>query len=357
MTPSSAAYRLLSGGRPKFSISWLDLRGSGLSAIERLAIEEMLLRHDPLSRCWAIVGVHEPTRNKLLNVALPSFENDWNATREKDPFGHEINEANRSCAIILGIGGKPEKLIDVKSAKEDGVLVLKRFSGGGTVVIDHSSLWTTLIGRTEMLPDVKPFPREIMKWSAESIFGPAFDSWNREVSSGRSKAPRRGRQTLVFQGKSCGLSGGVGDSLVLPAKEINALTEEQPRFELRENDYVLGDKKIGGNSQSIVKDAFLHHTSFLWDWDPLNMDYLTLPEKRPDYRGDRSHDDFLVRLRHYYGDASNKNSLFAHMKKATAKSFDLEESTLNEVLDIAQDQFGGLQGWWDGKCRTRVMKL
>ncbi|EJK73012.1 hypothetical protein THAOC_05392 [Thalassiosira oceanica] len=146
---SSAACRLLSG-RPKFSISWLDLRGSGLSAIERLAIEEMLLRHDPLSRCWAIVGVHEPARNKLLDVALPPFDSNWNATiREHDPFGHDMHEVNRSCAIILGIGGKPEKLIDVKSAKEDGVLVLKRFSGGGTVVVDHSSLWTTLIGRTE----------------------------------------------------------------------------------------------------------------------------------------------------------------------------------------------------------------
>ena len=355
---TSAARRLLSG-RPKFSISWLDLRGSGLSAIERLAIEEMLLRHDPLSRCWAIVGVHEPTRNKLLNVALPPFDNDLHGdTRERDPFGHEIHEHNRSCAIILGIGGKPEKLIDVKSAKEDGVLVLKRFSGGGTVVVDHSSLWTTLIGRTEMLPDVKPFPREIMRWSAESIFGPAFDSWNREISSERSKAPRRGRQTLVFQGKSCGLSGGVGDSLFLPDKKANISAEgQQPRFQLRENDYVFDERKIGGNAQSIVKDGFLHHTSFLWDWDPSNMDYLTLPEKRPDYRGDRSHDDFLVRLRHYYGDSSNKNSLFAHMKAATAESFNLEESSLNDVLDIAQDRFGGLQEWWDGKCRTRIIKL
>ena len=26
------------------------------------------------------------------------------------------------------------------------------------------------------------------------------------------------------------------------------------------------------------------------------MRYLTLPEKRPEYRGDRSHDDFLAKL-------------------------------------------------------------
>ena len=82
----------------------------------------------------------------------------------------------------MGIGGKPERLIDIESAKNDGVLVLKRFSGGGTVVVDHSSLWTTIIGRNDLLPEVKPYPREIMAWSADVIFGPAFESWNREMN-------------------------------------------------------------------------------------------------------------------------------------------------------------------------------
>ena len=29
----------------------------------------------------------------------------------------------------------------------------------------------------------------------------------------------KGKQTLIFQGKSCGLSGGVGESLILPPSE------------------------------------------------------------------------------------------------------------------------------------------
>ena len=40
-------------------MAWLDLRGAGLSAIERLSIEELLLRHDPLERCWGIIGIHD----------------------------------------------------------------------------------------------------------------------------------------------------------------------------------------------------------------------------------------------------------------------------------------------------------
>ena len=86
-------------------LSWLDLRGTGLSAAERLAIEELLLRHDPLGRCWGIVGMHEPTQNKILDFALPPY--DWNTQRKLatsqhvDEFGHHTGGVNQSCTIIF----------------------------------------------------------------------------------------------------------------------------------------------------------------------------------------------------------------------------------------------------------------
>lgn len=346
--------------KPKPKLSWLDLRGTGLSAVERLSLEELLLRHDPLGRCWGIVGTHEPVDGRLLTTApLPPPRA---ADDDADAYGHEDGgRNNRSCAIVLGIGGKPERLVDVEAARRDGVLVVRRFSGGGTVVVDHSSLWTTFIGRTETLPHVKPYPREIMEWSADVVFGPSFESWNREIRDMGSRRSQ-GRQTLVFQGKSCGLSGGSGESLVLPPSEKETQQSATgpsnlPRFQLRENDYVLGERKIGGNAQSIVSGGFLHHTSFLWDWDDANMNYLTLPDKRPEYRGDRSHGDFLVKLKDTYGKHSAKNALFAHMKHATGERFDLIEMNLKDVLKIAHEKFGGLQEWFDGKGRTTIVKL
>lgn len=49
-------------------------------------------------------------------------------------------------------------------------------------------------------------------------------------------------------------------------------------------DYVFGDRKFGGNAQSITKNRWVHHTSFLWDYEAKNMSYLKLPAKAPQYR-------------------------------------------------------------------------
>ena len=47
-----------------------------------------------------------------------------------------------------------------------------------------------------------------------------------------------------------------------------------------------------GNA-AMSRNRWVHHTSWLWAFDERNMELLTLPPKRPDYRGDRSHSDFL----------------------------------------------------------------
>jgi lipoate-protein ligase A len=42
---------------------------------------------------------------------------------------------------------------------------------------------------------------------------------------------------------------------------------------------VLGEKKIGGNAQTISKGRWVHHTSFLWDFTEKNMQYLKVREE------------------------------------------------------------------------------
>ena len=48
-------------------------------------------------------------------------------------------------SIVMGLSGKVEKLINVEKAKELKLPVIKRFSGGGTVVVDNSTFCLTFI--------------------------------------------------------------------------------------------------------------------------------------------------------------------------------------------------------------------
>lgn len=308
----------------KTKIHWLDLRGLGISAIERLLLEEFLLRHD--DRSWALVGTHEPLAHKYLTTSHSQY----------DP----------SCIIVMGIGGKPEKLLNIPLVKEDGIMVIKRFSGGGTVVLDHNSLWTTWIGRNQHFPLVEPYPRPIMDWSANKVYQPTFA----QLKEASFLTPTQGRKTMVVKCKSCGTDSSGTISLEAPPRQ------DIPDFALRENDYVLGELKMGGNAQSIVKDAWLHHTSFLWDYYPHNMAYLSLPSKRPEYRGDRDHSEFLTKLKDVYPGLQPAH-FFAALRNASETEFEVQVVTLQEAMALVEDQVGSLQNWFDSKCRTRVVVI
>ncbi len=147
-------------------------------------------------------------------------------------------------AIVLGISGNPAELIHEQERQKHQVPMIRRFSGGGTVVVDQSTCFVTFIFNQESLP-IEPFPAPILRWT-EKLYQPLF----------------------------AGLD-----------------------FNLRENDYTIGHLKCGGNAQYLTKGRWLHHTTFLWDYAPHLMECLTLPKKTPTYRQQRPHSDFLCKLK------------------------------------------------------------
>ena len=206
------------------------VRTSGLCILRQLRLEEKLLR-SPGAGNWCLLNDGTPERS-----------------------------------VVLGISGKPHQLVDVRRALDDGLRVIKRFSGGGTVIVDRDTQFVTLVMNAAAVPDLALFPRQIMDWTG-SLYG--------------------GRPHGVFA--------------------------DVPGWQLRENDYVIGERKVGGNAQSISKDRWLHHTSFLWDFREETMKYLTNPAKQPRYRANRSHSDFLAPLRTYLPD---RNALATRMEAA-----------------------------------------
>ena len=58
--------------------------------------------------------------------------------------------------VVMGIGGKPAKLLDLASVHRDGVGVVRRFTGGGTVVVDGGTLFATFICAADDEPQASP---------------------------------------------------------------------------------------------------------------------------------------------------------------------------------------------------------
>ena len=66
--------------------------------------------------------------------------------------------------------------MNVKEAHAAGIPLVRRFTGGGTVVVDSDSILTSIImhGPTGV-PHVQPYPRPIMQWT-ENVFSKVLNS-------------------------------------------------------------------------------------------------------------------------------------------------------------------------------------
>ena len=113
-----------------------------------------------------------------------------------------FNHGIKIPQIVLGFSGKVKELVDTNLVKLDNIPLIKRFTGGGTVIVDKSTIFGTFI-MNESDADTPPYPREIMKWSTE-FYANSFKIKNQDLT-------------------------------------------------LNEHDYCIGDLKIGGNAQAIIK--------------------------------------------------------------------------------------------------------
>src|SRR3989344_46680 len=75
-------------------------------------------------------------------------------------------------AIVMGISGQPHTHLDVAKVKRDKIPVIKRFSGGGTVIVDENTLFITFVCGKDFL-DIHPFPEPILRWG-QTLFA---QSW------------------------------------------------------------------------------------------------------------------------------------------------------------------------------------
>lgn len=146
-----------------------------------------------------------------------------------------------SECVVLGRSGRAER--EVYEPFE--VPVLRRCSGGGTVVLGPGCLNYALV-----LP---------LAWDAR---------W-RDVAFSVRWVMQRMRAALAVPGLR--LAGHC--------------------------DLALDGRKVSGNAQRRTRDSILHHGTLLYDFDLARVDgLLRMPSRRPAYRADRGHGEFLANL-------------------------------------------------------------
>ena len=164
--------------------------------------------------------------------------------------GHEILRfwEPLETFVVLGYSNKTRLEINELSCKADGLPVLRRASGGGTVLQGpgcfNYSLFLDLQTRPELagITSSNEFIMEKNRAALESILG----------------------EPVRVQGHT---------------------------------DLTLGELKFSGNAQRRKKNYLLFHGTFLYEFDLRYIEkYLTLPEARPAYRADRPHRDFVTNI-------------------------------------------------------------
>jgi lipoate---protein ligase len=146
--------------------------------------------------------------------------------------------------VVMGRSGKAEEECEVSACAEDGVKILRRISGGGTVL--QGKGW--------------------LNYSA--VLSYLSDESYRGIGSSYSR---------------------IMENLVGGFRKKHLDAEFMPV-----SDLAVGGRKFSGNAQARKRAYFLHHGTILFDMDISMIGrYLKHPAEEPEYRAKREHGDFV----------------------------------------------------------------
>jgi lipoate-protein ligase A len=148
---------------------------------------------------------------------------------------------NRAVAVVVGAGGSVVQDVNMAACEADSVPIVRRASGGGTVLVGPGCLCFSLV-------------------------------------LGYDQAP--GLQDIRLANRY--VLDRVRSALPIPATIEGT------------SDLAVAGVKFSGNAQQRKRTHFLHHGTLLYDFDlALLTRYLHLPERQPEYRQNRPHAEFV----------------------------------------------------------------
>ena len=196
-----------------------------------------------------------PAKMKFLNLSLPAPA-EYLAADEALLDQCEAGQGGetllfwepRQTFVVVGYANKIATEVNAAACQRRGIPIFRRCSGGGTVVQMPGGLNYSLI-----LPITEDGP-------------------TRNITSANHFIMERNRRAL-------------------------AAATGRPVVVRGHTDLAIGDQKFAGNSQRRRRNHLLFHGTILLECD-LNLisELLPMPSLEPDYRGNRSHLDFVMNL-------------------------------------------------------------
>jgi lipoate---protein ligase len=195
---------------------------------------------------------------------------------------------SRESFVVVGYANKVTAEVNVAACEARGVPVLRRCSGGGTVLQGPGCLNYTLVLRI-------------------TADGPLHS-----IGSANRFIMRQNRAAL--------------ESVVNRPLAVRGHTDL--------TDLTVGDRKFSGNSQRRKRHFLLFHGTFLLNFDlPLVSELLPMPSKQPDYREHRTHDRFLTNLN------VSADKVKAALRQVWKAEEPLDNPPLEKITALARDKY------------------
>ena len=207
---------------------------------------------------------------------------------------------SREHFVVVGYANKVAAEVNVAACEARGIPILRRCSGGGTVVQGPGCLNYALILRITddgPLHNIGVANQFIMRQNRAAIESVGRDTPCAPHNGGQ----RTARPTIAIRGHT---------------------------------DLAIDDRKFSGNSQRRRKHHLLFHGTFLLNFDlALVSELLPMPSKQPDYRERRAHADFLTNLN------APANAVKAALRQAWKAEEPLENPPLGKIAVLSRDKY------------------
>jgi lipoate---protein ligase len=187
--------------------------------------------------------------------------------------------------VVVGYANKIATEVNVPACEAKKIPILRRCSGGGTVLQGRGCLNYALILRIEENPHLA------------------------SISGANKFIMERNREAIhLAMGNAPSIQG--------------------------HTDLAFSSRKFSGNSQRRHKNYLLFHGTFLLDFDiTLVGELLKFPSKPPDYRHRRGHADFLMNLN------LPASAVKAAMQQVWEANLPLEEPPIEQILKLTREKY------------------